>query len=77
MILAPEMSVAEWAGSEQHSAEARQTIFAPDGSAAEEGAVGEVCDYLPSETSDGGYVVVDFPETGPLLCRPDEIGPVD
>lgn len=67
------MTIDDWIASPAHYAQATRRIHDADGSYARRGDVGEVCDYLPHETSAGGYVVVDFPATGPMLCDPRDI----
>lgn len=68
-------TVEDWMATPASHARARRRIFDVSGTYAPRGEIGEVCDYLPAETSAGGYVVVDFPSTGPLLCWPCEITP--
>lgn len=58
-----------------YNAEAIRRVYDVDGAFAPRGSIGWVCDLLPHETSEGGYVVVDFPETGPMLCYPTEVRP--
>jgi hypothetical protein len=69
------MTVEQWITSPGHFAQATRRIYDTDGTYAPRGSVGEICDYLPNETSSGGYLVVDFAETGPVLCWPNEIRP--
>lgn len=68
-------TVDDWIASPACHARATRRIHDVTGAVARRGDVGEVCDYLPHETSEGGYVVVDFPTTGPMLCYPNEITP--
>lgn len=65
------MTVEEWITHPAHFARATRRIYDTDGTFARRGSVGAICDYLPGD----GYVVVDFPATGPTLCLPDEIRP--
>lgn len=66
-------TMTDWISSPAHYAKATRRIHDTDGTFAKRGDVGEICDYLPEETSAGGYVVVDFAATGPTLCDPGEI----
>lgn len=52
-----------------YRARAKHRIYDTDGSFAKRGSIGTVEDILD------GYVMVDFPETGPILCDPKEITP--
>jgi hypothetical protein len=69
------MTVENWIKQPAVYARATRRVYDVDGSYAKRGEVGAICDYLPGETSAGGYVVVDFPTTGPVLCWPNEIRP--
>lgn len=70
------MKIEEWMAVPQpHWARATRRVYDVDGSFAPRGAIGSVVDILPHETSEGGYVVVDFETTGPVLCYPDEVRP--
>lgn len=67
------MRIEDWIASPSvHWARARRRIYDSDGSYAPRGSVGEVVDLLPYDAPEG-YVVVDFPETGPMLCYPSEV----
>jgi hypothetical protein len=69
------MNIDAWITHPGHAARATRRIYDISGDYAKRGDVGEVCDYLPDETSASSYVVVDFPATGPILCDPSEIRP--
>ena len=69
------LDVEHWISSPARFARATRRIHDTDGAYASRDDLGEVCDYLPGETSAGGYVVVDFAATGPMLCDPNEIRP--
>lgn len=69
------MSVLDWVATPARRAEAKRPVSALDGSFAPVGSVGDVCGYMPGETTAGGFVIVDFPETGAVLCHPYEITP--
>lgn len=64
-------TVEQWISSPAHYAQAARRIHDADGTVARRGDIGEVCDV---DTANG-YVVVDFPMTGPMLCDPGEIRP--
>lgn len=65
------MDVQSWLASPAHYARATRRIHDADGACAKRGDVGAVCDV----DSIDGYVIVDFPATGPMLCEPAEIRP--
>ena len=65
------MTVDQWITHPAQLARATRRIYDANGCFASRGSMGEVCDYLPGD----GYVVVDFPDTGAVLCWPDEIAP--
>jgi hypothetical protein len=70
-------TVQQWIDQPGNAARATRRIYEADGSFVSRGSIGDICDYLPHETSEGGYVVVDFPGTGAVLCAPDEICPAE
>jgi hypothetical protein len=65
------MTIDQWLRSPAHYARATRAIHDHDGAHARRGDIGAVCDI---DTADG-YVIVDFPATGPTRCTPDEIRP--
>lgn len=52
-------------------AQATKRVYDVDGSFAPRGSVGDICDRIDVD----GYLVVNFPETGPILCKPMEVRP--
>lgn len=60
-----------WLTSPAQYARAAWRIYDTDGAYARRGDVGAVCDIDNVD----GYVIVDFPATGPMLCDPNEISP--